>query len=96
MHYYYHLAFPFCDMVQPTQSCPNHRKWAFMQLHQDFARRLDAVVSVKGKIVAWKCTACKWSKLAEDPYGGATDNTKLLFDKHDCTDHPDGKTARQN
>ena len=59
-------------------------------------RKLDGVVSVNGRIVAWKCTACKWSKLAEDPYGGATETTKQLFDKHNCHEHQVTRAANRN
>ncbi len=27
-------------------------------------REIDAVVDVMGSIVAWRCSACRWSKLA--------------------------------
>ena len=60
-----------------------------MQRRPDSERRLDAVVSVNGKIVAWRCTACRWSVLAEDAHGGATEKTKLAFDRHNCMEHPE-------
>lgn len=49
-------------------------------------RSLKAVVNVKGKIICWKCTACNWSKLPDDPFS-VTEKTKILFKQHACAEH---------
>ncbi len=49
-------------------------------------RELEPKVNAKGQIVAWKCSACNWSKLAENPCH-STERTKAMFEQHRCEEH---------
>ena len=57
-------------------------------------RKLEAVVDAAGRITAWKCSACKWSKLPESPFL-ATENTKTVFSRHVCEEHGKKRTKQK-
>ncbi len=63
-----------------------------MSFDKSTLRQLEAVVNARGKIISWKCSAYNWSKLAENPEG-LTDNTKFIFENHDCEQHPKKQRA---
>ena len=61
------------------------------QLKPNPPRRLDAVVGARGRVITWRCTACNWTKLPDDPQGGVTDNTRRSFASHNCEEHLGGE-----
>ena len=51
-------------------------------------RKLEAIVDSKGWVFCWKCSDCKWTKLADTPFLMApTENTLNLFHNHECNAH---------
>lgn len=52
-------------------------------------RRLEPIVNMKGHIISWKCSSCRWSaSVADDSTGLFPSRTTVaLFGKHDCSDH---------
>ena len=63
-----------------------------MSFDNSAPRQLEAVVNARGKIISWKCSACNWTKLAENPEG-TTSNTQHAFENHACEEHPKKKSA---
>lgn len=63
-----------------------------MSFDNSASRQLEAVVNAKGSIISWKCSACNWTKLAENPEG-ISNTTKHIFENHQCEEHPKKKTA---
>jgi hypothetical protein len=52
-------------------------------------RKLEPVVGLLGRIVAWKCSRCNWTKLPDTPMDRTpTSRTIEMFSSHDCADHP--------
>ncbi len=55
-------------------------------------KKLDAVVNIYGQVVAWKCAACNWTKLPENP-PLISKATEEEFERHACEEHPRKYTA---
>jgi len=53
-------------------------------------RKLDATLDERGRIVSFKCSACNWTKVPDNPHMGPTRHTLAVYEAHICADHQPG------